>query len=183
MSVSHWSDCRAAPWLISNSWRHIRQVTLRLVNWILFLSLENGARWKIFKFRLKYRTVRLATVSCSCSLPQHPPCKQEFNRTLWNPQFEISALLEYYAAYGGNSLPTFRDNRLVQTWRIKKSKILGFLDSWIFLPLKMAPTSCPETSVKNYNHTLRNMQEECKSHLLHGGILKSRKPKCSLCAH
>jgi hypothetical protein len=49
-------------------------------------------------------SVRLATISCFCSLPQSPPCKQDkFNRTLWKPQFEISALLGYYAACGGNS--------------------------------------------------------------------------------
>jgi len=51
---------------------------------------------------------------------------------------EICVLLGYYAAHGGNSLSTFR---------IKKSKI-----AW---PLKMGPIGFPETSVRNYQHTLR----------------------------
>jgi len=40
---------------------------------------------------------------------------------------ELYALLGYYAAYGGDSLPTFRDNSA-----------------------KMGPIFCPETSVSNY---------------------------------
>jgi hypothetical protein len=35
--------------------------------------------------------------------------------------------------------------------------------SW---PLKMGPTGCPETSVRNYHYTLRNITEEQRSHLL-----------------
>ena len=33
---------------------------------------------------------------------------------------------------------------------------------------------CPETSVRNYQYTLRNIPEERKSHLFRGGSLKSR---------
>jgi hypothetical protein len=33
---------------------------------------------------------------------------------------------------------------------------------------------CPEMSVRNYRHTLRNNPEERSSHLLRGGSLKSR---------
>jgi hypothetical protein len=44
-------------------------------------------------------------------------------------------------------------------------------DSW---PLKMELTGCPETSVRNYHYLLRNNPEECSSHLLLGGSLKSR---------
>jgi len=33
---------------------------------------------------------------------------------------------------------------------------------------------CPETSVRNYHYSLRNDPEERRSHLLRGGILKSR---------
>jgi hypothetical protein len=53
----------------------------------------------------------------------------------------------YYAASGGNSLPTFRDNVPVP-------------DSW---PLKIGPTR-PETSVNYYHTTPRNIPEERKSH-------------------
>jgi len=35
-------------------------------------------------------------------------------------EFEICALLGYYAAYSGNSLPTFRDNLSVSSSRVKK---------------------------------------------------------------
>ena len=35
---------------------------------------------------------------------------------------EICTLLGYYAAYSGNSPPTFRDNLLVPSARVKKSK-------------------------------------------------------------
>jgi uncharacterized membrane protein YeiH len=38
---------------------------------------------------------------------------------------EICALLGCYTAYGGNSLPTFRDNLLGPSSRVKKSKILS----------------------------------------------------------
>jgi hypothetical protein len=38
----------------------------------------------------------------------------------------------------------------------------------------MGPSGCPETSVRSYHDTLRNISEERKSHLLRGGSLKSR---------
>ena len=37
----------------------------------------------------------------------------------------------------------------------------------------MRPTGCPKTSVNNYHSTLRNISEECRSHLNHDGCLKS----------
>ena len=64
---------------------------------------------------------------------------------------ENCALLRYYAASSGNSLPTFRDN-----------------------PLKMGQVFCPETSVNNYHYSLHNNPEERSSHLLRGASLKSR---------
>ena len=42
-------------------------------------------------------------------------------------------------------------------------------------PLKMGPISCPETSVDNYQHTLRTIPEERKPQLHSGGGLKTRK--------
>jgi hypothetical protein len=45
--------------------------------------------------------------------------------------------------------------------------------SFWFLDLKMGPTYCPESSVRNYHYTLHSSQGECGSHLLHGGRLKS----------
>jgi hypothetical protein len=48
---------------------------------------------------------------------------------------------------------------------------LGFLDSG---HLKRGPICFPETSVRNRQYTLRNNPEECSSHLLRDGSLKSR---------
>jgi len=39
-------------------------------------------------------------------------------------EYEICATLGYYAAYCGNSLPTFRNNLSVPSSRVNKSKIL-----------------------------------------------------------
>jgi hypothetical protein len=45
---------------------------------------------------------------------------------------------------------------------------------WIYWPLKMGPIGCPETSVHNCHSTLRNIQQERRSHLHSGGSLISR---------
>jgi len=58
---------------------------------------------------------------------------------------EKFALLDYRVASSGNYLPTFRDKLSVPSSRVKKE------DS---LPLKMI--RCPETSVSNYNYSLRD---------------------------
>ena len=42
------------------------------------------------------------------------------------------------------------------------------------LTLQMGPIVCPETSVRNYNYTLRNVPEEYISHLIRFRSLKSR---------
>jgi hypothetical protein len=63
---------------------------------------------------------------------------------------ESYAVLEYYAALGGSSVPTFRDNLSVPTSRVKNS-------SW---RLKTEPIICPETSVRNCHSMLRNIPEE-----------------------
>jgi len=39
---------------------------------------------------------------------------------------------------------------------------------------KIGAIGCPETSVRNYHHSLRNNPEERISQLLRGGSLKSR---------
>ena len=56
------------------------------------------------------------------------------------------AVLGYYAASGGNSLPTFLENLLID---------------------------CPETSVINYHYLLHNNPEARSSQLLRGGSLQS----------
>jgi hypothetical protein len=144
-----------------------------------------------------------------CSFPLKIVHDAKFSSSDWNPPqwdwLQSAVFVVFHsphhanttsltALYGTRSLRSalFWDitQRMVviPCWRFGRTgwyKLQGsgnsrFLDSW---PLKMGPIGYPETSVRNYHHTLRNNQEECKSHLLHGGSLKSRKPKCSLCAH
>ena len=50
-------------------------------------------------------------------------------------------------------MPTFPDNLLVPSARVKKT----------FLPLKMGSISRPETSERKYPSTLRNIPEERRS--------------------
>jgi hypothetical protein len=49
-------------------------------------------------------------------------------------------------------------------------KLATILDSW---PLKMRPTGCPETSLRNYHFSLYSSSYESSSYLLRVGILKS----------
>jgi hypothetical protein len=65
---------------------------------------------------------------------------------------EICAILGYYTASCGSSVPTFRDNVSVPSSRVKKSK-------------KMGPIRCPETSVNSYHTTLCKILEELRSQL------------------
>jgi len=58
-----------------------------------------------------------------------------------NSREENCALLGCYAASTGISLPTYRDNLSVPSFKCQ-----GFLDSG---PLKIGPIGCPETSVRN----------------------------------
>jgi hypothetical protein len=60
---------------------------------------------------------------------------------------EICALLGYYRALSGSSVPTFWDKLSVASLRVKKSK-------------KTGPIGYPETSGQNYHSTLRNIPEE-----------------------
>jgi hypothetical protein len=52
--------------------------------------------------------------------------------------------------------------------------LLAFYSSWTSWSLKMGPIRCPETSVKDYHSTLRNIPEECRFHQHHSRSLKSR---------
>jgi hypothetical protein len=72
---------------------------------------------------------------------------------------ETCVLLGYYAASCGNPTPTFRDYVSVPFSRAKNSKKKR--TSW---PVKMGPIPSPETSVKAYHSTLRNIPEESRSH-------------------
>jgi hypothetical protein len=77
---------------------------------------------------------------------------------------EICALLEYYAAYDGNSLPKFRNNLSVPSSRIKTlSAVVTIIRIRKFMhreiPL-LGPVGCTEASVMNYHHKLRTIPEE-----------------------
>jgi hypothetical protein len=58
---------------------------------------------------------------------------------------EICALLAYHRAYSGNSLPMFGDKISVPCSRVNK-----------FLSLLVGLVVSPETSVRNFQPTLRN---------------------------
>jgi len=62
----------------------------------------------------------------------------------------------------GNSLPTFLDNQSGPFSSVKNA-----------CRLKMGRIVCPETSVSNYQYTLRSDPEERRSHLLRGGSLQA----------
>ena len=138
---------------------------------------------KIWHWKLKSRAI-LTSVICVCNILHN--VASGFRRHV----DEICTLLGYYTALSGNSAQMFRDNLSVPSSRVKKSKnfFLGLLD-WRFIttyrshlqrsrrtrtfflystswPLKLGPIRCPETSVKNYHSTLRNIPEE-RSWLLH----------------
>jgi len=81
-----------------------------------------------------------------------------------NLHVEIYALLEHYAAYSGNSLPTFRNNLPVPYSRVQ----LGSLT------FKMGPISCLEVSVRNRHSTQRIAPEERRSHLHRGASPQPR---------
>ena len=66
------------------------------------------------------------------------------------------ALQRCYAACSCNFSPTFRDNLWVPSW-----------------PLKLEPIGCPEKLARDCHYTLRNVPEECRSHLLRSGSMKS----------
>ena len=66
---------------------------------------------------------------------------------------EICALLGYYAALSGSSVPTFQENLSVPSSRVKKF-FLGLPDR------KMGPIGSPGTSIQNHRSTLRNIPEE-----------------------
>jgi hypothetical protein len=94
-------------------------------------------------------------------LPVFPPCgisSMVTDRLYRNQQPEKCTVLGYYAVSSGDSSPTFRDNISVPS-----------------MGQEMRPIWCPETSVRNYDCSQRNNPEECSSHLLRGGRLKSSK--------
>ena len=85
------------------------------------------------------------------------------------------AFLGCYTAISGSSLPTFRDMFPFLGIPCRRFETTCPIFEGHF---KMEPALCPETSVRNYHHSLRNNPEVCGSHLLLGGSLES----CKVCA-
>jgi len=76
-------------------------------------------------------------------------------------------LLGCYAASNVNFLPMFRDNLSVPS-----SRVAPILKG----SMKMGPTGCPATSVRNYHFSLRNNPEERSFHNLTPQTYLSRIP-------
>jgi len=93
---------------------------------------------------------------CKCKFLQ-PSLTSAFLRDV----DEICALLEYYTAYSGNHHRSFGPIFPI------------FKGQEYFLPFKMGPIGCPETSVINYHYSLCNSPEEHRFRLQRGGSLKS----------
>jgi hypothetical protein len=84
------------------------------------------------------------------------------------------ALLGYYAASNGNSLPTFRDNRPVPS---SGANLLGFLtlEGEDFLIHEDGTDRLYRNSSRNYHYWLCNGPEERSSYLLgYRGVLDSK---------
>jgi hypothetical protein len=56
------------------------------------------------------------------SQSQNPGAKEIQNKPVFKQYVEICALLGYYAALSGRSVPTFRDNLSAPSLRCKKSR-------------------------------------------------------------
>jgi hypothetical protein len=91
--------------------------------------------------------------------------------------YELCALLGYYAASNGNTLPTFRDIVSVLSSRIKKP--------WTSWTLKMLLIRCSETSVKDYHSTMYNIPEKRRSYSVVEiyFYLNTLKPNCNYIYH
>jgi hypothetical protein len=76
--------------------------------------------------------------------PQHTEAIHQY--MCWH---EICVLMGYYEAYSGNSSPKFRDNLSGPIFKVRWNICFS------------------ETSVKNYQPTLRSIREESRSDLLH----------------
>jgi hypothetical protein len=99
------------------------------------------------------------------------PCRYRWKGRGLEWSEENCALLDSYAASSGNSLLTFEDNLSI-TPKDGIDRLSG--SSWQDQALKLGPTGCPETSVKNYHYSLHKSPEDGSPHLLRGGSLKSR---------
>jgi len=123
-----------APYIYDISSLRVNDLTLILLTWRKWCAPNNASKQQMgFNSAFKGLTNRLVLNDIS-----------DFRRKVDG----IYVLLGYCAAYGGNSLPTFRDNLSVPSLRARN--------------LKMGPIGCPETSGRNYHYTLHNTPQETR---------------------
>jgi hypothetical protein len=175
-----WDRCFALPQLLYR-WRHQSvifwippRIAPRILNFLQDAGecLNSHTAVLMPRKRPVRRVAGVESLKRKVSYPRPSPALTERR-----PNFvvarvlEICAVLEYYAACSGNSLPTFRDKLSIPFSRhLKKSEF-----PWISLnPLQMGLIGYPKTSAMNYHYTLCNIPEERRSHLLSDGNLKSR---------
>jgi len=82
--------------------------------------------------------------------------------------YENCAPLGLYASSSDNFLATF-----LNSLSYPSSEVILTPEDWtdrLSWPLKMGPICCPDTSLRNYPYSLRNMPEERSCRLLGGGI-------------
>jgi hypothetical protein len=111
------------------------------ISWLVqrLLNLQEGFRF--MSFSIHHTVHDFAYVLGKLGPKSLPSVISNFRREV----DEICSLLGCYIANSVNLLPTFRDNILVPSSRVK---------------LKVGPIGCRETSVRLYLYTLHNIPEE-----------------------
>jgi hypothetical protein len=176
--IAYWN------WHIAVAWTEIRRHDIKMVSYFAnarlistfpdevrlpqLVQLANpGAAYqcfpKVFCFDgLTPKTILLIPRNSS-------PIKKKTKRTgTWRRTQIIPVLspqLGFYAVLIGSLSQTFRDKISVPSSKTKLTV------AWA---VKVGPTGCPETSLKNCRSTLRKIHEERRSHLYRGRSLKSR---------
>ena len=123
-----------------------------LLHGLQLLSIQCG-RLRVPYFSRPHKTVYFYYFNTSV--------KDKRSALFWDITQRIAVI--YYRRFGTNSRSLLLRSRNFQ------EIILDFL--------KMGPMGFPETPVRNYYYTLRNIPEERKSHIRRGGSLKPRKLK------
>ena len=137
--------------VINRLWCHFGYEVLTLLNFEMRVALHALIERSNNIINLSYRLKCINNTWCCTNWNKYlntDYCK--WSRTVATN----CALLAYYAACSGNSLPTFRDNLPVPSSRAKNPR-----------SLKMGQTGPPETSLINYQYTLRNSPEERSTQL------------------
>ena len=110
-------------------------------------------------------------------------CYARLQELYWQIVRQNCSLLGCYVACSGSFLPTFRDSLRVPSSKpyrfwLRNNQEARSYGVWFVNTIPViwrgAPICWPETSVRNYDHSLRNNPEERISHVLRGGSLRSR---------